>query len=192
MFCDKNWEILMFCNKEREIQRWNSFSLSFCLALHFLPLHFLSISSYSLHFLFISSFSFHFRILCPFPHSLSISSFSVNFLILCPFPNSLSISSFSVHFLILCPFPYSLSISSQFPHFLSISSFSFHFLAARLQGCNNFCSPVVYECCHCHIWVSPTILLQFRQLFGCQTRNCLSKSKFWIVSSWMNEQVTSP
>ena len=72
------------------------------------------------HFLFISSFSFHFLILCLFPHSLSISSFSLHFL---------SISSFSLHFLF-------------------ISSFSLHFLAARLQGCNNLCSPaLVCFCC---------------------------------------------
>ena len=42
------------------------------------------------------------------------------------------ISSFSLHFLILSPFPL---------RFLSISSFSLHFLAARLQGCNDSCSP---------------------------------------------------
>ena len=34
-----------------------------------------------------------------------------------------------------------LSISSLFLHFLLISSFSLHFLAARLQGCNDSCSP---------------------------------------------------
>ena len=91
----------MFCNKQREIQRWNSFSLSFCLALHFLTLSpFPLISSYSLHFLLISSFSLHFLILFPFSHSLSISSFSVHFLILSPFP---------LHFLILSPFPRSLA-----------------------------------------------------------------------------------
>ena len=70
-----------------------------------------------------SPFSLHFLILFPFPHSLSISSFSVHFL---------SISSFSLHFLIFSPFSL---------HFLFISSFSFHFLAARLQGCNDSCSP---------------------------------------------------
>ena len=52
MFCDKKWE--MFCNKEREIQRWNSFSLSFCFALHF---HFLTLSPFPLHFLIFSPFS---------------------------------------------------------------------------------------------------------------------------------------
>ena len=36
----------------------------------------------------------------------------------------------------------SLSISSFSLHFLLISSFSLHFLAARLQGCNDSCSPV--------------------------------------------------
>ena len=61
-------KFLMFCNKEREIQRWNILPLS----------HSVSRS--------ISSFSFHFCILCPVPHSLSISSFSVHFLILSPFP----------------------------------------------------------------------------------------------------------
>ena len=35
----------------------------------------------------------------------------------------------------------SLSISSFSLHFLLISSFSLHFLAARLQGCNDLCSP---------------------------------------------------
>ena len=35
----------------------------------------------------------------------------------------------------------SLSISSFSLHFLLISSFSLHFLAARLQGCNDSCSP---------------------------------------------------
>ena len=29
-------------------------------------------------------------------------------------------------------------------HFLLISSFSLHFLAARLQGCNDLCNPAVY------------------------------------------------
>ena len=38
----------------------------------------------------------------------------------------------SLHFLILSPFPL---------RFLFISSFSLHFLAARLQGCNDSCSP---------------------------------------------------
>ena len=46
-------------------------------------------------------------------------------------------------FLSRAPFPHSLSISSQFPIFFSISSFSLHFLAAQLQGCNNFCSPAL-------------------------------------------------
>ena len=41
---------------------------------------------------------------------------------------------FSLHFLILSPFPL---------RFLFISSFSLHFLAARLQGCNDSCSPGV-------------------------------------------------
>ena len=41
----------------------------------------------------------------------------------------------------LSPFPHSLSISSFSLHFLFISSFSLHFLAARLQGCNDSCSP---------------------------------------------------
>ena len=36
----------------------------------------------------------------------------------------------------------SFSISSFSLHFLFISSFSLHFLAARLQGCNDSCSPV--------------------------------------------------
>ena len=113
------------------------------------------------------------RFLCPFPHSFSISSISVHFLILSPFPHSLSISSFSLHFLILCPFPHSLSISSfsfhfliqfPFPHSLSISSFSLHFLAARLQGCNNFCSLVHNTAmpsqsilsCEFHLYISRT------------------------------------
>ena len=39
---------------------------------------------------------------------------------------------FFLHFLILSPFPL---------RFLFISSFSLHFLAARLQGCNDSCSP---------------------------------------------------
>ena len=40
----------------------------------------------------------------------------------------------------------SLSISSFSLHFLLISSFSLHFLAARLQGCNDSCSPAA-----CHV-----------------------------------------
>ena len=42
----------------------------------------------------------------------------------------------------------SLSISSFSLHFLLISSFSLHFLAARLQGCNDSCSPAICE----HLW----------------------------------------
>ena len=42
--------------------------------------------------------------------------------------------------------PHFLSISSFSLHFLFISSFSRHFLAARLQGCNDSCSPVPLEC----------------------------------------------
>ena len=63
---------------------------------------------------------------------LILSPFALNFLIFSPFPHSLSISSFSLHFLF---------ISSFSLHFLFISSFSLHFLAARLQGCNDSCSP---------------------------------------------------
>ena len=48
---------------------------------------------------------------------------------------SLSISSFPLHFLF---------ISSFSRHFLFISSFFLHILAARLQGCNDSCSPVEY------------------------------------------------
>ena len=68
------------------------------------------------------------------------------FLILSPFPLNflkfLSISSFSLHF---------LSISSFSLHFPFISSFSLHFLAARLQGCNNSCSPGFLHTGH-HTW----------------------------------------
>ena len=45
--------------------------------------------------------------------------------------------NFSVHFLIFSPFPL---------RFLFISSFSLHFLAARLQGCNDSCSPAATTC----------------------------------------------
>ena len=76
----------IFCNKQREIQRWNSFSLSHSVSR--------SISSLSLHFLIFSPFPLNFFILFPFPHSLSIFSFSFHFLILCHF-RSLSLS-FSV------------------------------------------------------------------------------------------------
>ena len=48
----------------------------------------------------------------------------------------LSISSFPLHFPILSPFPL---------RFLFISSFSLHFLAARLQGCNDSCSPASHH-----------------------------------------------
>ena len=59
---------------------------------------------------------------------------------------SLSISSFSLHFLF---------ISSFSLHFLFISSFSLDFLAARLQGCNDSCSPAM-------IYVN--LYLQFQSL----------------------------
>ena len=50
--------------------------------------------------------------------------------------------SISLHFLIFSPFPPHFLILSPFPlRFLFISSFSLHFLAARLQGCNDSCSP---------------------------------------------------
>ena len=52
------------------------------------------------------------------------------------------IESISLHFLILSSFPLYFLILSPFPlRFLFISSFSLHFLAARLQGCNDSCSP---------------------------------------------------
>ena len=52
--------------------------------------------------------------------------------------------SISLHFLIFSPFPPHFLILSPFPlRFLFISSFSLHFLAARLQGCNDLCSPGV-------------------------------------------------
>ena len=66
----------------------------------------------------------------------------------------------SLHFLIISLFPPSFSISSFSLHFLSISSFSLHFLAARLQGCNDSCSPDK-QCqqsqqfkawCYLHLW----------------------------------------
>ena len=75
--------------------------------------------------------SLHFRIFSQFSHSLAIFSL---FLSISYF---LSIFSFSI----LLPFSLTLSISSFSLHFLFIFSFSLHFLAARLQGCNNFCSP---------------------------------------------------
>ena len=50
--------------------------------------------------------------------------------------------SISLHFLIFSPIPPHFLILSPFPlRFLFISSFSLHFLAARLQGCNDSCSP---------------------------------------------------
>ena len=54
--------------------------------------------------------------------------------------------SISLHFLIFSPFPPHFLILSPFPlRFLFISSFSLHFLAARLQGCNDSCSPGLRE-----------------------------------------------
>ena len=60
--------------------------------------------------------------------------------------HSVSISILSLHF---------LSISSFSLHFVFISSFSLHFLAARLQGCNNFCSPVQCTMCTLFSFFSP-------------------------------------
>ena len=95
---------------------------------------------------------------CLFPHSLSISS---------QFPHFLSISSFSLHFLSISSFSlHFLFISSFSLHFLFISSFSLHFLAARLQGCNDFCSPAQHQghsLTHCN-WLASILLYKYRIL----------------------------
>ena len=60
------------------------------------------------------------------------------------------IRKFSLHFLILSPFPL---------RFLFISSFSLHFLAARLQGCNDSCSPgVLYPAVLGWTWIYWAVL----------------------------------
>ena len=65
-----------------------------------------------------------------------------------------------------------LSISSFSLHFLFISSFSRHFLAARLQGCNNSCSPDRH-------YYSTTFLLSG---WGWDPPRCLLDLQFFIVS----------
>ena len=87
------------------------------------------------------------------------------FLIISPFSHSLSISSFSLHF---------LSISSFSLHFLFISSFSLHFLAARLQGCNDSCSPAINTAYH-------TPLLFWYPAISWQKRN--SKEELGILNT---------
>ena len=64
---------------------------------------------------------------------------------------------FSLHFLILSPFPL---------RFLFISSFSLHFLAARLQGCNDSCSPASrYKIFHPYPIMFICMLLYYDQAF---------------------------
>ena len=60
----------------------------------------------------------------------------------------------------LSPFPHFFSISSSFPHSLSI------FLAARLQGCNDSCSPASrYKIFHPYPIMFICMLLYYDQAF---------------------------
>ena len=75
--------------------------------------------------------------------------------------------SISLHFLIFSPFPPHFLILSPFPlRFLFISSFSLHFLAARLQGCNDSCSPASrYKIFHPYPIMFICMLLYYDQAF---------------------------
>ena len=75
--------------------------------------------------------------------------------------------SISLHILIFSPFPPHFLILSPFPLlFLFISSFSLHFLAARLQGCNDSCSPDSEN-----IWFSWSKSSNYRGKLRCHARD---------------------